>query len=497
MPKKSYTKINKRSSDVVEKQAMDSPVKHAGSPSNGEAFEFPLTKKRKCSNDQEEGGKSTQMVSLESVAGNEMTESPESNKKQSGRKKHKKPERKGSQRKLGFQSDLCKKEGVTRGSAGQSTCEYSDVRVLPKQDDARDIPEQADRRKLTQTVITHAKDQKGQNQGSKSSAISNKKSKQQKVTQDGESHRKNLDSCVVVVRFNEDKNIAAGSKPIDQAKPCETGSCKSEESSDDDLMEGPLSSPSKVSLELNDVVWAKLGREPFWPAQIKRVQGKKSNCKRYVKFIGYSSQTYIAVRQLEPFSTDKREQFIEEGEKFCREKFKKALIDAEDIVRKKDYQLVDFQDVSNTLIPDMSHFSAETMKNDEEGDTTPRKSSRQRKQVCQYSLDILPYIRQSKPILRQIFEGKKYSERHDIFRNGSQKQRDKLKRRSGFGPVTDDDVQHDIMEMLREFYQELDDNRFAETSYVSDVMLPEAMIAAIHFRDGLSLMRAEEMYMSL
>ncbi|EDO27575.1 predicted protein, partial [Nematostella vectensis] len=174
----------------------------------------------------------------------------------------------------------------------------------------------------------------------------------------------------------------------------------------------------------------------------------------------------------------------EEGEKFCREKFKKALVDAEDIVRKKalgisveseeeDYQLVDFQDVSNTLIPDMSHLSAETMKNDEEDDTTPRKSSRQCKQVCQYSLDILPYIRQSKPILRQIFEGKKYSERHDIFRNGSQKERDKLKRRSGFGPVTNEDVQHDIMEMLREFYQELDDNRFAETSYVSDVMLPE------------------------
>jgi len=120
-----------------------------------------------------------------------------------------------------------------------------------------------------------------------------------------------------------------------------------------------------------------------------------------------------------------------------------------------------------------------------------RKSLRARKQVSKYS-HILSYIKQAKPTLKQILNGKRPSERHTIYTCGRVSEKNGLKLRAGFGPVGDEDLRVEIMTLLLEYYKELKGK--PDLTYVSDVWLPEAIIFSIQEIDKVDRERAEEMY---
>lgn len=122
-----------------------------------------------------------------------------------------------------------------------------------------------------------------------------------------------------------------------------------------------------------------------------------------------------------------------------------------------------------------------------------RRSYRTKRQVSQYG-DMLSYIRQAKPILKQILDGKRSSERHMTFMSGTTNERNQLKHRAGFGPIGNEAVRTQIMDRLVEFSREIKGNTLG-ISYVSEVWLPEAIIWSIQEINHVNRERAEEMFL--
>ncbi|KAK3738147.1 hypothetical protein QZH41_016648, partial [Actinostola sp. cb2023] len=261
----------------------------------------------------------------------------------------------------------------------------------------------------------------------------------------------------------------------------------SDESSDRDLMENALSPSQTINSKfgLNDVVWAKMNRDPYWPAQVKRIQKKTK--KYYVIFLGYIEKRSYSCKRLLPFACDagKREELMKEASQFDASYFQNAFTEAEDLVRKKalgisiepdedeDYELVDIEDINDTNQEKQDAPVVETPKLDEPTDV--RRSKRAKKQFSKYNHDILSYIREAKPILKEILAEKRPCERHKIFTTGNAKAKSVLKHQSGFGPISDSDLEIDIVEMLQEFYNEVttDKDNLSRVTYVVDVWLPE------------------------
>ncbi|XP_031564568.1 PWWP domain-containing protein 2A-like isoform X2 [Actinia tenebrosa] len=288
------------------------------------------------------------------------------------------------------------------------------------------------------------------------------------------------------------------------------GEWESDSCSDEELMEAALSPSSKdFKFELNDVVWAKLYRDPFWPAQVKRIIGNKKAKKIYVQFLGYDNKSCFSCKRVVPFACDseKREEFVKDAMELDPQRFDEALVMAEDMVRRKALgikeqneedkevcKLVDTDDVEENSNDSKVDTSSVTDDKPEK-ETIVRKSSRNVKRPSKYK-DILTYIREAKPFLKDIFEEKKACERHEIFKKGSAKEKNSLKRRSGFGPVADTDLEDDIMELLQDFYRELVGNKedFSEITYISDVWLPEAIIYAVQKIERVDRKTAEYLF---
>lgn len=95
-------------------------------------------------------------------------------------------------------------------------------------------------------------------------------------------------------------------------------------------------------------------------------------------------------------------------------------------------------------------------------------------------------------MLKEILSGSKPSERHAIYTSGRVSEKDNLRRRSGFGPIADENVRDEVMNMLKDYYQELQGT--SGISYVADVWLPEAIIWSISEIDHVDHQRAEKIF---
>lgn len=292
-------------------------------------------------------------------------------------------------------------------------------------------------------------------------------------------------------------------------------SVSSDGSSDDELMTEPFS-PSQESnqFSVSDIVWAKYFKEPYWPALIKRVvTGKrKSDKKILVQFLGWHKCLFkIQPKKLVHFACDpsQRAEFLGVKEKLkdkeLQDLFEQALIEAEDLLNRKGLgksldDEVDEADFEIFEDEDDNQDDGGTGKEMEENLSrqTPslfecRKSLRAKKQVSKYA-DILSYIRQAKPVLRQILNGTKSSERHLTYTSGRVSEKDNLKRRAGFGPIADGNLPEKIMDILTKFYEEVKGSQDITYQYVTDVWLPEAIIWSIQQIDHVDRQTAEKMY---
>ncbi|XP_074627914.1 uncharacterized protein LOC141885883 isoform X4 [Acropora palmata] len=285
---------------------------------------------------------------------------------------------------------------------------------------------------------------------------------------------------------------------------------ESGETSDEELFKesfSPKKEENKFSVD--DIVWAKFYREPYWPAVIKKVNEKtKTNPKKkyVVKFLGWTDCLFkIQPNKLVHFACNAKQRSEFMGMKMGNEElqgmFDKALVQAEDFMNRKGLGK-GFEDEK-----DEEHFQIfedDDAENGEESDVKKapnvppstslsecRKSLRARKPVSKYS-NILSYIRQAKPILKDILIGTKYSDRHQTYTRGRVSEKNLLKKQSGFGPVGDETLREGIMDLLMDFYREFCGT--VDLTYISDVWLPEAIIQSISKMDNVDTELAEEKF---
>lgn len=182
--------------------------------------------------------------------------------------------------------------------------------------------------------------------------------------------------------------------------------------------------------------------------------------------------------------------------------FDKALVQAEDFMNRKGLGK-GFED--EKCEEHFQIFEDDDAENGEESDVKKapnvppstslsecRKSLRPRKPVSKYS-NILSYIRQAKPILKDILNGTKHSDRHETYTRGRVSEKNLLKKQSGFGPVADETLREGIMDLLMDFYREFCGT--VDLTYISDVWLPEAIIQSISKMDNVDTELAEEKLM--
>lgn len=285
---------------------------------------------------------------------------------------------------------------------------------------------------------------------------------------------------------------------------------ESGETSDEELFKesfSPKKEENKFSVD--DIVWAKFYREPYWPAVIKKVNEKtKTNPKKkyVVKFLGWTDCLFkIQPNKLVHFACNAKQRSEFMGMKMGNEElqgmFDKALVQAEDFMNRKGLGK-GFEDEK-----DEEHFQIfedDDAENGEESDVKKapnvppstslsecRKSLRARKPVSKYS-NILSYIRQAKPILKDILSGTKHSNRHETYTRGRVSEKNLLKKQSGFGPVADETLREGIMDLLMDFYREFCGR--VDLTYISDVWLPEAIIQSISKMDNVDTAMAEEKF---
>lgn len=351
--------------------------------------------------------------------------------------------------------------------------------------------------------VDHADDEKSL-ENDQSAELSNKRTlnhengfEEKDFTVNGDNHAKG--------------SVGVADKESDEAVDINT-SVSSDGSSDDELLSDAFS-PSQESnqFSVGDIVWAKYYREPYWPAQIKKITGKRKQDQKFlVKFLAWHNCLFkVQPKKLVHFACDpnQRAEFLEVKwtlqNKELKDLFDEALSQAENLLNRKglgkslddDFDVDDLQIFEENEEENAEHNGEEMTDKDLPQETSRlsecRKSLRARKQVSKYS-HILSYIRQAKPALKQILNGKRTSERHATYTCGRVSEKNGLKLRAGFGPVGEENLRDEIMALLLDYYKELKGS--TDLTYVSDVWLPEAIIFSIQEIDKVDRERAEEMF---
>eukprot|EP00117_Sycon_ciliatum_P031736 scpid83450/ scgid5707/ len=119
--------------------------------------------------------------------------------------------------------------------------------------------------------------------------------------------------------------------------------------------------------------------------------------------------------------------------------------------------------------------------------------------TCRYGnlVELKEALTKSKKDLLLILAGKLPSVRHQKFSN-SNKTRSSLKETSGFGPITDFDVQQFVHKEVRTlFYAQPGMLDTGPEAYVYDVWLPEFVIRYIMLVEAMDYKTAEEFFLSM
>ncbi|KAL5005204.1 hypothetical protein ScPMuIL_018660 [Solemya velum] len=299
---------------------------------------------------------------------------------------------------------------------------------------------------------------------------------------------------------------------------------KSEASSDEemDLPVGlsPVCGGTPVSEK--EIVWLKWRNHPYWPAYVNKVYTKKSRLKMSYMFLAWDDQErrhkgicqWYKQGKVYPFNCERKEEFINAGRLIENVAERSAFQEANRIaceflnnralgtVNSHDFIFLSHRDEdiedSDDMSPSPSSLSFLPLESahdriSPESVTSSRFGRRiENKKLSKQTEERLQKNRrkyealvrfilsdQTKQHLCEIFCSKIKSHRHTKFREGTTKDRMKLKH-SGFGPIADESQQEDIvkclLEWLTECYKSVDSKRLTDVAYLLDVWVPEAVV---------------------
>lgn len=281
-----------------------------------------------------------------------------------------------------------------------------------------------------------------------------------------------------------------------------------------------------------DLVFAKFEKYPFWPAVFYKYMKRRKRKSPYALVHFFESATEdntnkkvykISLSKLKSYTCEERDELIKVGESesdfnYGMEKCddyltKRALgkisdffyaVDEEEDDEDEDEERENEEQKSeNDLDEDKNNKSENVSQEIKSTQMSPIKAimsydsnRRSRRNASSCNKQLLEWVKQSsKPFLFAVTRGEQTSNRHSTFIKGTQKEKDRLKWSSGFGPL-DEDQSDDLLRMLVTWYQkEFPESSFNPITYVSEVWLPEAIIRGIANTQQISLSEAELKYL--
>ncbi|XP_035752456.1 PWWP domain-containing DNA repair factor 3A [Egretta garzetta] len=321
--------------------------------------------------------------------------------------------------------------------------------------------------------------------------------------------------------FEEDEGLESSDVSSKLVSP-ESLSCLSalvDEEEEDEELPSILSHQEPQSIEEGILVWCKLRRYPYWPAVVKNV--KRKHRKAYVLFIegntndkkkGFS----VSLKNLKHFDCEEKQDLIERAkEEYRREiewcirlisdyrirvgchSFTGSFLEyfAADIsypVRKEGYQgsvQMTFPDAAE----DAEESSSETSPQKPSKKLLPDRTRAARDKANKKIVEFIVKTKGAEEHLLAILKSRKQSRWLKEFLNSSQYM-------TCVETYLEDEEQLDlVVNYLKEVYSEIGAKNLHQITgdgikFISDVLLPEAIIYAISAVDDIDYKKAEEKY---
>ena len=293
---------------------------------------------------------------------------------------------------------------------------------------------------------------------------------------------------------------------------------------DDDLPTPFTPVKDNDDFKKGDLLFAQYPKYPYWPGVFYRYIKKRkctSKQKAYVYFFDELSKLLynnnstkkiipVSVKKLKRFTCKERDEIITVGSD--HKIFLNGMEQADEYMRKRALGkmtsffefVVEEHDSTNRDGGDMrEHENKVQILHDIPQEDIMEKVKIYRKSLFEVdkgnttvTKNVILWIKEnSRSLLRDIMTGKKSSERHEIFINGKQKDKDKLRWRSGFGELNETSANEIFDLLISWFTEDFQGSKYNAITYVSDVWLPEAYIHALSQTKNILLQDAEREYL--
>ncbi|NXE29020.1 MUM1 protein, partial [Ardeotis kori] len=293
-----------------------------------------------------------------------------------------------------------------------------------------------------------------------------------------------------------------------------------DEEEEDEELPSILSHQEPQSIEEGILVWCKLRRYPYWPAVVKNV--KQKHRRACVLFIdGTTSDKKkglsVSLKNLKHFDCEEKQDLIERAKEDYRQEiewcirlisdyririgchsFTGSFLEyfAADIsypVRKQGYQDLVQMTFPATSEEDVEESSSETSPQKPSKKLLPDRTRAARDKANKKLVEFIVKTKGAEEHLVAILKSRKQSRWLKEFLNSSQYM-------TCVDTYLEDEEQLDlVVNYLKEVYHEIDTKNLHQINgdgikFISDVLLPEAIIYAISAVDDIDYKKAEEKY---
>ncbi|NWY53730.1 MUM1 protein, partial [Chionis minor] len=293
-----------------------------------------------------------------------------------------------------------------------------------------------------------------------------------------------------------------------------------DEEEEDEELPSILSRPEPQSIEEGILVWCKLRRYPYWPAVVKNV--KRKHRKACVLFIegntnGKKKGFSVSLKNLKHFDCEEKQDLIERAKEDYRQEiewcirlisdyrirvgchsFTGSFLEyfADDIsypVRKEGYQGLVPMTFPNAAEEDVEESSSETSPQKPSKKLLPDRTRAARDKANKKIVEFIVKTKGAEEHLLAILKSRKQSRWLKEFLNSSQYV-------TCVETYLEDEEQLDlVVNYLKEVYRGIGAKNLHQINgdgikFISDVLLPEAIIYAISAVDDIDYKKAEEKY---
>ncbi|XP_052657439.1 PWWP domain-containing DNA repair factor 3A [Harpia harpyja] len=293
-----------------------------------------------------------------------------------------------------------------------------------------------------------------------------------------------------------------------------------DEEEEDEELPSILSHQEPQSIEEGILVWCKLRRYPYWPAVVKNVKRKhRKACVLLIegntndKKKGFS----VSLKNLKHFDCEEKQELIERAKEDYRQEiewcirlisdyrirvgchsFTGSFLEyfAADIsypVRKEGYQGLVQMTFPNAAEEDVEEYLSETSPQKPSKKLLPDRTRAARDKANKKIVEFIVKTKGAEEHLLAILKSRKQSRWLKEFLNSRQYV-------TCIETYLEDEEQLDlVVNYLKEVYREIDAKNLHQISgdgikFISDVLLPEAIIYAISALDDIDYKKAEEKY---